>query len=102
MPNPLISPNRKALFRAGQIIGFLGLLTFLSVFVSAALNFGDFTNFDSDVRSMGLRAVGGMFMMILGGALASVGVAGAAGSMLNLDPEQARKDLEPWARMSGG
>jgi hypothetical protein len=102
MPNPLISPNLKALFRAGQIIAGLGLLSFLSTFISAALNFGDFSNFAADTRSMTLRAVGGMIMMFLGGALTTVGVAGAAGSMLNLDPEHARKDLEPWARMSGG
>lgn len=102
MPNRHISPNRKALYRAGQIISVLGLLSFLSVFVSAALNFGDFTDFDGRVRSMGLRAVGGMIMMFLGIALTTIGFAGAAGSMLSLDPEQAREDLEPWARLSGG
>jgi hypothetical protein len=97
-----ITPERKALFRAGQIIGVLGLVSFLSVFVSAALNFGDFSNFEADTRSMMLRGVIGMIMMIAGGALTTVGIAGAAGSMLNLDPEQAREDLEPWARMQGG
>jgi hypothetical protein len=102
MNKPLISPRRKGLFRAGQTIGVLGLLLFLSTFVSAALNFGDFTNFESDTRSMVIRAVAGMIMMLMGGVLTSIGIAGAAGSMLNLDPEQAKKDLEPWARMSGG
>jgi hypothetical protein len=102
MINRHITPNRKALFRAGQILAALGLLSFLSVFVSAALNFGDFSNFESDTRSMAIRAVGGMIAMITGGALCTVGAAGVAGSMLSLDPEQARKDLEPWARMSGG
>jgi hypothetical protein len=97
-----ITPERKALFRAGQIIGVLGLVSFLSVFVSAALSFGDFTDFESRTRWMAIRAVGGMIMMFIGGALTTVGVAGAAGSMLNLDPEKAREDLEPWARMSGG
>ena len=97
-----ISPERKTLYRAGQIIGVLGLLMFLSTFVSAALNFGDFSNFESDTRSMALRAVIGMIMMLLGAALTTIGFAGAAGSMLNLDPEKAREDLEPWARMSGG
>jgi hypothetical protein len=102
MPTRQISPQRKTLYRAGQIIGVLGLLSFLSTFVSAALNFGDFTNFESDVRSMMLRAVGGMIMMFVGGALTTIGAAGPAGSGLNLDPEKARDDLEPWARMSGG
>jgi hypothetical protein len=80
----------------------IGLLMFLSVFVSAALHFGDFSNFESDARSMGLRAVGGMLLMIAGMATLMVGAAGAAGSGLNLDPEKAREDLEPWARLQGG
>lgn len=102
MANRQISSQRKVLYRAGQIIGVLGLLSFLSVFVSAALHFGDFANFDQRGRSMAIRAVGGMIMMIGGGVLAGIGMSGAAGSGLNLDPEQARKDLEPWARLQGG
>jgi hypothetical protein len=51
---------------------------------------------------MGLRAVGGIFMIIAGMAIAGIGAAGAAGSGLNLDPEKAREDLEPWARLQGG
>jgi predicted membrane protein len=102
MPKRQIPPERKALYRAGQIIGVLGLLSFLSVFISAALNFGDFSNFEADTRSMMLRGVIGMIMMIAGGVLTAIGFAGAAGSMLNLDPEKAREELEPWARMSGG
>ena len=72
------------------------------MFISAAMNFGDFSNFDNDVRSMGLRASLGMFLMIAGGVLTTIGAAGAAGSGLNLDPERAKEDLEPWARMGGG
>jgi hypothetical protein len=100
--NRQISPERKKLYRAGQIVAVVGLLTFLSVFVSGALHFGDFSNFDNHARSMGLRAVGGMFMIIAGMAMAGIGAAGAAGSGLNLDPEKAREDLEPWARLQGG
>ena len=102
MPNRQVSTQRKAQHRLGTIFVAVGLLMFLSVFVSAALNFGDFSNFEGRVRSMGLRAVGGMALMIGGFVLISLGVAGAAGSGLKLDPGQARKDLEPWARMSGG
>jgi hypothetical protein len=32
----------------------------------------------------------------------NVAARGLAGSGVVLDPEQARKDLEPWSRMSGG
>lgn len=102
MPNRQISAERKALYRAGQIIALIGLISFLSVFVSAALHFGDFTDFDARGRSMGLRAIGGFIMIFVGSVLAAIGRAGASGSGLVLDPEQAREDLEPWARMKGG
>ena len=102
MVNRQISPERKAVYRLGQIVAALGLLSFLSTFVSAALNFGDLSNFEADTRSMALRAIGGKIMMFVGGGLMTYGFAGAAGSGLNLDPEKAREDLEPWARMSGG
>jgi hypothetical protein len=101
MLNRHITPGRKNLFRAGQIIAVLGLLSFLSVFVSAAMSFGPGSG-STNVQSMAIRAVGGMIAMITGGVLCTIGAAGIAGSMLNLDPEQARQDLEPWARMSGG
>jgi hypothetical protein len=53
-------------------------------------------------RNMMIRALGGMGLMVLGGLLMRVGAAGWAGAGVVLNPEQARKDLEPWARMGGG
>src|SRR5262249_50676425 len=44
----------------------------------------------------------GMVMMIAGGIMVSIGQMGLAGSGIKLDPEEARRDLEPWARMTGG
>ena len=41
-------------------------------------------------------------MMIGGGFLCILAIGGVAGSGFNLDPDQARKDLEPWARLHGG
>jgi hypothetical protein len=90
-----ISPQRKAIYRVGQIMVGVGVISFLSVFASVALGGG----FSSTIP---LRAVGGMFLILGGSFLCKLGFAGAAGSLFNLDPEQARKDLEPWARMSGG
>jgi len=102
MNNRQISPQRKGVYRAGQIVAVVGGLLFLSTFVSAIANFGDFTDFEGRVKSMGFRALGGMVLVMVGAGMMGYGVAGAAGSMLNLDPEKAREDLEPWARMSGG
>ncbi|MHC5145965.1 MAG: zinc-ribbon domain-containing protein, partial [Planctomycetota bacterium] len=41
-------------------------------------------------------------LIIAGGGIRSVAARGTAGSGLVLDPEKAREDLEPWARMGGG
>ena len=97
-----VSEGRKIIYYVGMAIGVAGLLCFLSIFVSIALNFGNFSNFDGQVQSFVLRAIGGMAMMMLGSVLAVVGRLGAAGAGIILDPQQARKDLEPWSRSTGG
>lgn len=97
-----VSPARKGMFYAGMALSVIGLLTFLSVFVSGALNFGNFDHFEERGQSMATRAVAGMFMMIVGGVLMTVGRAGAAGAGLLLDPKKSREDLEPWNRAAGG
>lgn len=56
----------------GNVIAGIGLLLFLSTFVSAALNFGNFDDFDSRGRSMSLRSVGGFILMIAGGAIQNI------------------------------
>ncbi|MEM9381370.1 MAG: SHOCT domain-containing protein [Planctomycetota bacterium] len=104
MPRPRrdISEGRKATYYVGMALLGLGLLTFLSVFVSGALSFGDYSNFRSDTRSFAVRAVLGMVLMITGSLLRGVGARGLAGSGVVLDPQRARRDVEPWARMGGG
>ncbi len=94
MPNP-ISPQRQILHRVGLIIAGLGVLSFLSVFVTAAFGIGS-------EGTASQRAVGGFLMIIAGGAMSTLARGGPAGVGLLLDPERARKDLEPWARLSGG
>lgn len=102
MPTRNISPQRKAVYYAGIGLMVVGFLTFGSVFVTGAMNFGDFSNFEARARSSAMRGVVGMGLMIVGGILAAVGSRGLAGSGVVIDPEQARKDLEPWSRMAGG
>ncbi len=77
-----ISEGRKAAYYVGIVLAVTGGLLFLSVFVTAALHFGDFTHFESDARSSMFRAL--------------------AGSGVVLDPKKAREDLEPYSRMAGG
>ncbi|HVX16045.1 MAG TPA: zinc ribbon domain-containing protein [Pirellulales bacterium] len=102
IPQRQLSSNRKRLYYAGLTLAAIGALLFLSTFVTAIANFGDFANFDADVRSTGYRAVGGMVLIFVGVVLAGVAVRGLAGSGILLDPEKARQDIEPWSRMAGG
>lgn len=105
MAAPPISPERKIVFYAGQVIGIVGLVTFLSVFLSVATSIRDVRDpFEarSHVSSMVTRAITGFIMIGIGGALVSVGRKGLAGSGMTLEPEQARRDVEPWSRMTGG
>lgn len=97
-----VSDGRKATYYVGGAMSLVGLLLFLSTFLSAAANFGNFSNFESRTRSMAVRAVAGMGLMIAGGALTAVGRRGLAGSGVLLDPQKAREDLEPWNRATGG
>lgn len=97
-----ISAERKTIYYIGTGIMILGGILFASTFVTFAMNFGDFSNFDSDVKSDMGRAIGGMFCLFAGGIIRGIGARGLAGSGVVLDPEKARQELEPYSRMAGG
>lgn len=75
---------------------------FASVFVTFALHFGDFSNFESNAKSSMFRAIGGMGLLVIGQMIRGIGARGLAGSGVVLDPDKAREDLEPYSRMAGG
>lgn len=85
-----------------MILSGIGLLLFLSTFVSFLYHFGDFTDFESRTRWGGIRAFSGLVCIGIGQFIMRLGHSGVAGSGLKLDPQEARRDLEPWSRMSGG
>lgn len=97
-----ISEERKFAYYFGMVLIVIGVLMFFSVFLTGAMNFGDFSNFESNARSSMFRGFGGMFFIILGAVIRSIGERGIAGSGVVLDPEQARQELEPFSRMAGG
>ena len=97
-----MSPERKGAYYAGMGLMGLGFLLFFSVFVGEAVHFGDFSNVQSNAGSGMARALGGMALIVVGGILRRVGARGLAGSGIVLDPQQARRDLEPYSRMAGG
>ncbi|MCX6878662.1 MAG: SHOCT domain-containing protein [Verrucomicrobia bacterium] len=102
MPQRNISPERQGLYYFGMLLTGVGLLLFLSTFVSFISNFGDFTDFRGRSQSGMMRAFGGMICMGIGQFIMRLGRSGVAGSGLKLDPQEARRDLEPWSRLSGG
>ena len=113
-----ISPGRKALYYGGGALCVVGIAIFVSNFFGGprltvdAPRPGDpsFLNrmeedhrkFREDMDSSMVRGFLGMGLVVLGAILAGIGKRGAAGSGLVLDPQQARKDLEPWNRAAGG
>lgn len=97
-----ISDGRKAAYYAGWSLSAVGLLLFLSTFVTSALHFGDFNDFQARTSSTMLRAVAGMVLLMVGTGLRTVGARGLAGSGIVLNPRRARRDLEPYSRMVGG
>lgn len=97
-----ISGERKTAYYLGMLLMILGGLAFFSVFITFAMNFGNFNNFEANARSSMFRAFGGMGLLFIGGIIRGIGARGLAGSGVVLDPKQAREELEPYSRMAGG
>ena len=51
MPQRQVPSERKALYYAGMALGGIGLLLFLSTFVSFIANFGNFDNFEGRAKA---------------------------------------------------
>ena len=97
-----ISEGRQAAFYLGTGLQILGGLLFASTFITSAMRFGDFTDFEARTKSEMFRALSGMALLAIGAIIRGVGAQGLAGSGIIIDPQQSRKDLEPYSRMAGG
>lgn len=99
--NRQLSPERQMLHYVGTALVGGGILIFFLTMVYLFFNGHKDMSFDGPPRAV----VGffiGMGMAIVGGVLKGLGRGGLAGSGLVPDPEQARRDLEPWNRSAGG
>ena len=118
IPERQIPDRRRKLYYCGMALVLLGLIFFFSSFfmAPAATSAGvhpsspDFweksqaqaERFNRDTRATMVRALAGMGLIAIGGVLMQIGARGSAGSGMVLNPERARRDLEPWSRMGGG
>lgn len=94
-----LSQKRKATYYIGMGIMVLGMILFLSVFLSV---FTMMSNPDSfRIPPFGNSIIGFIFI-IIGNLIMRIGAKGAAGSGIILDPEQAREDLKPFNEAKGG
>jgi hypothetical protein len=110
-PNRSVSSGRKNLFGLGLILQVIGTIGVLVCFVGMATNifgsaaeaptFGN-TGFPTWVPWYFLGFLLSGVVSAIGSHLKKVAQVGLTGAGLALDPEQARKDLEPWARAGGG
>lgn len=96
-----ISEERKAAYYIGMILMILGGILFISVFFTQP-DIHNFSRFESQANSMNTRAVAGIILLIIGGIIRGIGARGLAGSGVILDPQKARRELEPYSRMAGG
>lgn len=117
MANTEISHERKTAYYLGMVLIGLGVLLFISNFFTMGGSRIDappgspewskqfdqkFADHGRQMDNSMYRAIGGMALMVAGGFLMQVGKVGLAGAGVVLDPQQARKDVEPWSRAVGG
>src|SRR5947209_7761021 len=101
-PRRDISDGRKIAFYGGMLLSGIGILLFVSNFFLGPSIHDGFSEFESGMHAVSVRAIAGMVLMAVGGVISAMGKLGAAGSGVILDPRKSRKDLEPWNRAQGG
>jgi hypothetical protein len=99
-----VSQGRKSLHKNGLVLTVIGIAGFFVCFIGFAL--AGFAEVEGGGGPHPIFFwIGGvvcMAMIGIGQVMRRVARRGMAGSGLVLDPERARDDLEPWARMGGG
>jgi Double zinc ribbon len=88
------TPPRSPMFYVGNAVALIGVLLFLSTFVTFLMNFGNFANFENQVRSDGFRALGGMALIFIGTSMAGIGGGKIIGRRLVQNIEQLRDQIQ--------
>ena len=103
-----VEPWRKWAYYGGAALQVLGVLAFLSVFLTIAMGFGLMSNSPGAIAGHVQRgftmfplAVVGILVISGGKMLQNVGRKGLAGSGVLLSPQGEARDAEPWNRSKG-
>jgi hypothetical protein len=100
-----VSSGRKAEYYLGITVTVIGVIMFGLPFMVGAISMTGIFSEEIMGPSIGLAffvAFIGFGLIVLGLVFSGIGKMGLAGSGVVLDPEKAREDVEPWARMTGG
>lgn len=97
-----ITPQRKATYYLGMAMIIIGVLVIIISMISFMNSFGRHTNNSLSAPGPMYSFFAGMILIAVGSIIQNIGKRGLAGSGTVLDPEQARRDLEPFSRMAGG
>jgi hypothetical protein len=97
-----VSPERKKGYSVGMVMTISGGLLFGMGFLISIVNFGNFDHFESTAKGAAFCWFLGMGLLVAGSVVRNISAKGMAGSGMVLDPQKARKDLEPLSREMGG
>lgn len=101
-----ISPERQTAYYAGMALTGLGFLLIIIGFITFASggirSVNSFGGGESTVFTGFFTFFAGMVCCGVGQFIQRTAARGLAGSGILLDPQQARQDVEPWSRMTGG
>lgn len=97
-----VSGERRFAYYGGMLLIAFGLVVFVTGMVKAVGGGGTFVSASDGPSSLLTFGLIGMALFAAGGMLRNLGARGLAGSGAVLDPERARRDLEPFSRQAGG
>lgn len=101
-PRRQTSPAGQTAYKVGEIMMTVGFILFLTTCVIAVVSLVNLGTFGAYARASACAAIAGVNLIAVGRSVSYAGLRKMAGAGVVLDPEQARRDLEPHARMAGG
>ena len=95
-PTRLLPTGRKWIYLAGLIVTGIGILLCLSVLVFVAVHIGDIAAFEAKAKSLTLRGLSGLVLVLIGFVAMTIGSPGLG------DFEKATENLSQRAEAQNG